>query len=64
MRKLLKIIGWIILGPVVWVFLSVFMAVIVAIALFQIAVDGRPKKVLPQKNFGLTPPDKSIIILN
>jgi hypothetical protein len=40
------------------------MAGVVAVALFQLAANGRPNKTPPQKNFGLTPPDKSIIVLN
>jgi len=60
-KKLAKILGWLIFGPIVWLFLSICGAILIAVALFQIAIDKSPKK---EKNFGLTPPDKSVIDLN
>ena len=61
MKKLAKIFGWIIFGPIVWLVFSILAAIIIAIALFQMATNKLPQK---DKNYGLTPPDKETIILN
>lgn len=59
--KIAKILGWLIFGPLVWLIFSILAAIIIAIALFQMATNKLPQK---EKNFGLTPPDKSVIDLN
>lgn len=59
--KISKILGWIIFGPIIWLFFSIFAAIIIAVALFEMATNRLPKK---EKNYGLTPPDKSVIDLN
>jgi uncharacterized membrane protein len=60
-KKLAKIFGWIIFGPIVWLIFSILAAIIIAIALFQMATNKLPTK---DKNYGLTPPDKAVIDLN
>jgi hypothetical protein len=59
--KILKILGWLIFGPIAWLALSLCASAILAVALFQVATNKLPKK---EKNFGLTPPDKSVILQN
>lgn len=59
--KIFKILGWLIFGPIVWLIFSIFAAIIIATALFQMAANKLPTK---DKNFGLTLPDKSAIVLN
>ena len=61
MKATAKILGWLIFGPIVWLVFSIFAAIIIAIALFQIATNKLPTK---DKNYGLTPPDKEVILQN
>jgi len=59
--KIAKILGWLIFGPLVWLIFTILAAIIIAIALFQMATNKLPTK---DKNYSLTPPDKETIILN
>ena len=59
MTKFLKILGWIVVAPIIWVLALVIGAVSLALALIQ--APFLPPKI---KNYGLTPPDKSIIVQN
>lgn len=62
--KIAKFLGWIVFGPIVWAILVLFFAIIIAIALVEVAINKLPRKVSPIKDCGLTPPDKSVILRN